>query len=149
MFAQNAKLTFMKSQINKSWREGFCQDNFMKCGHILLLPTVNNDFFINFYILTPTLASLNLSHCLLTRKIHGQEHTKIWHHHISYKKFNPYRITLNICVALIALDCICLLSAQCVKFICNEDNVVQQSEPYIMFCDFLLIYFEKSFIIQF
>jgi hypothetical protein len=35
-------------------------------------------------------------------------------------------------------ECFCLLSSQCVNFVCNEGNVVQLSAPYITLCDFML-----------
>ena len=35
-------------------------------------------------------------------------------------------------------ECFCLLSAQCVNFVCNEGNAVQLSARYITLCDCLL-----------
>ena len=37
---------------------------------------------------------------------------------------------------VLALECFCLLSAQCVNLVCNEGNIVQLSALYITLCDF-------------
>ena len=48
-----------------------------------------------------------------------------------------------ITLVVLAWECVCLLSAQCVNFVCNDGNVVQLSAPLFTLFDFFWMFLIK------